>query len=263
MYNLGQYLPRSSALQRCDPRIKIAGLLCFSILIIRLNTMGLGLVFLLILGMAALGRITWGDLLEASRPTRTLFLVLFIVYLFWTPGTPLLPLFGDKWYISHEGLSMGILMVGRFWLLILAAAILTMTTSQSELAFGLQRLLAPLKVAGISSYNIAMMVSLAVRFVPTLQMEMDQVREAQAARGADLKSTRSKFRALKYTAIPLTMNVIRRSEELIEAMESRGYNPGPRTYLYEPQLTRADFIGLALLILLFAAVWSLRGVILI
>lgn len=263
MNDLGQYLPRSSILHHRDPRIKILALLALSLLILRLNHLGLGLVLLLIGIMAALGKITAGELLKASRPIWLLSLLLFLVYLLFTPGPPLLNLLGDKWYLSREGLSLGILMVGRFWLLVLAAAILTMTTSITEITFGLQKLLAPLKIVGISSYNIATMVSLAVRFVPVLQMELNQVQEAQAARGADWSSARAKLKAIRFTAIPLIMNVIRRSEDLIEAMEARGYRPGPRTYLFEPSFSPGDYLaGLFLLILLVAVLLG-RGEILI
>lgn len=263
MNDLGQYLPHSSILHRRDPRIKILALLALSLLILRLNHLGLGLVLLLIGIMAALGRITAGELLKASRPIWLLSLLLFLLYLLFTPGIPLLNLLGDKWYISLEGLSLGILMVGRFWLLVLAASILTMTTSITEITFGLQRLLAPLRIVGISSYNIATMVSLAVRFVPVLQMELNQVREAQAARGADWSSAKAKLNAIRFTTIPLIMNVIRRSEDLIEAMEARGYRPGPRTYLFEPAFSPGDYLaGLFLLILLVAVLLG-RGAILI
>lgn len=261
MYNLGQYLPRSSVIHSTDSRIKIVGLLVLSIIILRLNLVGLGLALLGLLGVAALARITWGDLWLASRPMRTLFLVLLAVYLLFTPGTPLITVWDAKLYISQEGVRTGILQVGKFWLLVLAAAVTTMTTSQSELTVGLQKILWPLKVVGVSSHNVATMVSLAVRFVPTLQLEMERLREAQEARGANFRSIRAKVRVVKYMVIPLTIDLLRRSEELIGAMEARGFQPGPRTYLYEPAMSKRDLLGLVLLILVLAVVWWGRGLI--
>jgi biotin transport system permease protein/energy-coupling factor transport system permease protein len=128
-------------------------------------------------------------------------------------------------------------------LLIIAASILTITTPQSELTIGLERLLRPIKFAGISSHDIAMMVSLALRFIPTLLQEMNTITDAQLARGANFNphSIGGRIKSIIHLGVPLSLNVFRRCDELVDAMESRGYHQGPRTYLRELVLTRTDF----------------------
>ncbi|MEQ8235244.1 MAG: energy-coupling factor transporter transmembrane component T [Syntrophomonadaceae bacterium] len=255
MYKLGQYVPASSLVHERDPRVKIAALVLLSLLILRLNILGIGLVYVLVLGLALLAHILWRDLWGASRPVWPLFLVLFCMYLLFTPGQPLIEILPGRVYISQEGLDSGLLLVGRFWLLVLAAEMLTMTTSIAELAVGLQKLLKPLHIIGISSHNLALMVSLAFRFLPALQIEMNQMRDAQVARGANYDSMRARLRAVKSIAIPLVFNIMRRSEELVTAMEARGYKPGIRSYLYEPVLDGEDCLAIVLISLAGFAVW--------
>lgn len=263
MYKLGQYVPASSLVHERDPRIKIVAMVLLSLLILRLNLLGIGLVYMLVLGLALLARISWRDLWGASRPVWPLFLVLFCINLFFTPGAPLIHILPDRFYISQEGLASGSLLVGRFWLLVLAAEMLTMTTSIAELTVGLQKLLEPLQIIGISSHNLALMVSLAFKFLPALQIEMNQMRDAQVARGANYDSMRARLRAVKYITMPMVFNIIRRSEELVTAMEARGYKPGIRSYLYEPALDGKDCLAIVLIGLAGFAAWWGRTVIIL
>lgn len=263
MYKLGQYLPASSPVHESDPRVKIAALVLLSLLILHLNILGIGLAYILVLGLALLARISWRDLWGASRPVWPLFIILLGFYLIFTPGVPLIEILPGRFYISQEGLDMGLLLVGRFWLLVLAAEILTMSTSIAELTVGLQKFLEPLRVIGISSHNLALMVSLAFRFLPALQIEMNQMRDAQVARGANDDSLRARLRAVKYITIPLVFNIIRRSEELVTAMEARGYKPGIRSYLYEPVLDGKDWLAIVLIGLAGFAVWWWRTLIIL
>jgi biotin transport system permease protein/energy-coupling factor transport system permease protein len=120
---------------------------------------------------------------------------------------------------------------------------MTMTTAPNEITAGLEYLLRPLKFTGISSHNTAMMVSLALRFIPTLIDEMNSISAAQLARGANFNPRRpgGKIRTVSYLALPLTINIFRRCDELVDAMEARGYQQGHRTYLRELELTRMDY----------------------
>ena len=190
MYNLGQYVPRESSVHSRDPRVKIIAVIALSIIILQVNPIGLLIATGMVIAVAQLARLPVGTLLRTLRPFLPFFFGLFILYVFFTPGHPL------PWFrigpvqISCEGLYLGILQVGKFLLLVLAASILTMTTPQSEITIGLERLLRPLKIIGISSHNVAMMVSLALRFVPTLSEEMNDISEAQLARGANFNPCR-------------------------------------------------------------------------
>lgn len=255
MYNLGQYIPRESPVHKRDPRTKIIAVIAFSILIMQMNTIWLLGVCGLIIACSKLARIPLQLLLSTLRPVLPFLFFLFLIYMFATPGRPLPLLSHSLVHITYDGLYLGLEQIGRFLLLVLTASILTMTTSPSEITTGLERLLRPLKVIGISSHNVAMMVSLALRFVPTLLDQMNHIREAQLARGANFNTLRpsQKIKALSYLAISLSINTLSSCNELVDAMESRGYHQGDRTYLTELSFTRSDygiFIAITLTILL-------------
>ncbi|MEQ8176308.1 MAG: energy-coupling factor transporter transmembrane component T [Syntrophomonadaceae bacterium] len=257
MHELGQYVHGDSPVHRTDPRLKLLAVLALSILTLRLGTTGLIAVTVFLLGISLLAGIAWGMLLGTTRPVWPLFTVLFLIYALFAPGTPILPFASGSIGISYEGLYTGAVQVSRFILLILDASLLTMTTAPSELTMGLEWLLRPLSKVGISSHNIALMVNLALRFFPTLHEEMRNINEAQLARGADFKpgSLRGKIRSMMFIATPLTLTILRRSDELVEAMEARGYQPGPRTYLSELTFTKTDMGALILISLAIIAIW--------
>jgi len=257
MHELGRYLHVDSPLHRSDPRMKVLVVLALSFLLLRSGPAGLTGAAIMILLLSLLGKIGWRMLLGTTRPVWLLFTVLFLIYVFFTPGIPILPFSTGPLKISYEGLYEGAVQVSRFILLILAASLLTMTTSLSELTMALEWLLRPLSKVGISSHNTALMVNMALRFLPTLQEEMKNTKEAQLARGADFKpkSLTGKIRSMIFIATPLTLNLLRRSDELVEAMEARGYQPGPRTYLSELAFTKSDFWSLLLISPAIIAIW--------
>ncbi|NLV22939.1 MAG: energy-coupling factor transporter transmembrane protein EcfT [Syntrophomonadaceae bacterium] len=254
MYDLGQYIPRQSLVHKLDPRVKIIAVIALSIIILQADQLGLLLagISTLLLGLVVLAQLPPKYVLQALKPALPFFLCLFLVYLLFTPGRTLLLFPLGPLLISYEGLMLGIVQIWKFLLLLVAAALLTMTTTASELTGGLQRLLRPVKIFGISSHDIAMMLGLALRFIPTLQNEMRNVRDAQLARGAKFNPGRpgGKVKALGFLAVPLLLNIIRRSDELVDAMEARGYQPGRRSYLYNPALTRTDYVIITLIIIL-------------
>ncbi|MEN6390837.1 MAG: energy-coupling factor transporter transmembrane protein EcfT [Syntrophomonas sp.] len=257
MYELGQYLHLDSPVHRSDPRVKVLVVLVLSFLLLRSGPAGLIAVTVLILLLSLLGRVGWERLFGTTRPLWSFFTVLFMIYFLFTPGVSILPFSTGPLKISYEGLHEGAIQVGRFMLLILAASLLTITTSLSELTMALEWLLRPLAKVGISSHNTALMVNMALRFFPTLQGEMQNIKEAQLARGADFKpgSLMGKVRSLVFIATPLTLNILRRSDELVEAMEARGYQPGPRTYLSELAFTKTDFGAVLLITMAITAIW--------
>lgn len=254
MYKPGQYVYRESPVHSRDPRVKIITVITWSIIILQVNHIELLAAGAIVMVCAQLARLSPGLLLRNLHPVWPFFLALFLLYIFFTPGHPL-PLFPiGPLQVSYEGLQLGILQVGKFLLLVLAASILTMTTRQSEITMGLERLLRPARVIGISSHDIAMMVSLALRFVPMLVDEMNRIKEAQLARGANFSSgsVAGKIRAVSYLAASLSINIFRCCDELVDAMEARGYRQGMRTYLRELVLDRMDYciIGADLVLLI-------------
>lgn len=259
MYNLGQYVPRESVVHNQDPRIKLIAVLAFSVIILQVNSIGLLISTSMVIACSQLACIPLRLLLRTLHPVLPFFFFLFLVYIFFTPGRslPLFPI--GLVHITYEGIYLGLLQVGKFLLLILAASILTMTTPSSEITVGLEHLLRPIRIIGISSHNIAMMVSLALRFVPALIDEKDSISAAQLSRGANFNPHRisGKIRAITYLVLPLSVNIFRRCEELADAMEARGYQQGHRTYLRELVLTRTDYclIGAIILVVIMVLVW--------
>ncbi len=259
MYKLDQYVHLESAIHKRDPRVKIIAVIALSIIILNVNIIGILAATGMSIAISQMARISPPSLFRSLRPVFPFFFCLFLMYAFFTPGHPLPPFPIGPVQITYQGLQLGLLQVFKFVLLIVAASILTMTTSQSEITMGLERLLRPLKFLGISSHNIAMMVSLALRFMPTLLDEMNNISEAQLARGANFnpRHTTGRIRAITYLAAPLSVSIFRRCDDLIDAMEARGYHQGPRTYLREPVLTRTDYwlIGALLLLIIAVLVW--------
>lgn len=243
MYKFGQYIPSQTPIHTLDPRVKIIAVLAISIIIMQSSMAALAGVATMVLACAHLAKIPAPTLLKTLRPVLPLLGFLFLIYLLFTPGHALPGFPIGPLQITYQGLYLGIQQVGKFFLLVAVAALLTMTTSTSEITIGLERLLRPLRAVGISSHDIAMMISLALRFIPTLIDEMNSIREAQLARGANLKppTLAGKARVITNLAIPLSTNVLRRCDELVDAMEARGYQQGSRTYLRQLTLTQADY----------------------
>lgn len=244
MYNLGQYIPGESCVHNMDPRVKIIVMIALSIIIFHAGTFILAALSGFLVATVLLSRLTLKYVLKAIRPMLPFFALIFLVYLFFTDGTPIPPF--PLWHVSitYEGLWRGTLLLWQFVLLVLSALILTMVTSPSELTIGMGRLLIPLKVLGISSHDLAVMLSIALRFVPTLLEEIDRIREAQLARGANFNRGKllKRTKAITSLVISLTLNTFRRAEELATAMEARGYQRGPRTYLMTLTMTSLDYL---------------------
>ncbi len=263
MYKLGQYIPRESSVHSRDPRVKLIAVVALSIIIFNVHSIGLLVITGMVLAISQLARIPLGSLLKNLGPVLPFFFCLFLLYIFFTPGRPIPPFPIGPVQISYEGLNVGVVQVSKFLLLVVAASILTMTTTQSEITIGLEKLLRPIRLIGISSHDIAMLISLALRFMPTLLEEVDSVSEAQLARGANFNPRRmsGKIRAISYLAVPLSLNIFRRCDELVDAMEARGYQQGHRTYLRELVLSRVDYCLIATIIVILVAVLAWPSVI--
>lgn len=242
MERFGQYLPRKSMIHELDPRVKIIAVITLSIMVFHVDKWALVFLAAALLAISELARIKATTLLKSLRPVLPLFLCLFLLYLFLTPGKPIPPFPFGALQMTDSGLYLGLIQISKFIILVLAAALLTMSTTASAISSGLERLLRPLKWIGLSSHDIAMMVTLALRFLPALMDQMNQINEAQLARGGNVNQHRlsGKIKAISSLAVPLLMNVLRSSDQLVDAMEARGYQTGSRTYLYELSLNPAE-----------------------
>ena len=249
---LGQYYPGNSFLHRMDPRAKILCTMIFLIAIFLAETpAAYGLVTLFILFCISLSR------LPAMLIWKSILLFTLMIHVLTTPGTVL---FSWGWIsVSEEGLRNGILMTLRLVYLIAFSSLLTYTTSPIVLTDGIEALLSPFKKMGVPAHELAMMMTIALRFIPTLLEETDRIMKAQESRGADFSSGNLWRRAQNMIPllVPLFISAFRRADDLATAMESRCYRGGEgRTRMHELVYSWRDSAG-------FAAVAAVTAVLLL
>ena len=261
MILLGQYLPGDTLLHRLDPRVKILSVVALSILIFGATPAEILLISAFLLMVIRSADMTSAQALGALRPVAVFMAMIFSVHLLFTEGDPILSLAPLPMRITREGFLRGMYVTWQFAGLVLAAAVLTRSTPPSDLVGGIERLLRPFSHVGVPSQDIAVMISMALRFMPMLLEEYDRLRMAQMARGADFTtgSLALRGRAVAALAVPLLLSSFRRADELAVAMEARGYRRGPRTALRELRFTRLD-LGAFVAILSFLLVnFALRA----
>ncbi|HEY8425482.1 MAG TPA: energy-coupling factor transporter transmembrane component T [Limnochordales bacterium] len=243
---LGQYVPGDSFLHRLDPRTKIGLVTGFIVLMFVVETwwgygVGVGLVAL---GLAA-GRLSPRWVLRGLRPIVMLIAISAVLNAFWTEGRTLW-----QWgplRLTAEGVERAGMMGLRLVLLVAGASLLTLTTSPIDLTDAIERLLTPFRRIGVPAHELAMMMSIALRFVPTLVEEAERIMKAQMARGAafDRGSLVARARALVPLLVPLFVSAFRRADELALAMEARCYRGGEgRTRLRQLHMQRRDWATL-------------------
>ena len=244
---LGQYFPGSSPVHRLDPRTK---LICVVLYIVALFLASwfatYAVMFLVLAGSVALSRVPPKSILRGLKPV--LFIVVFtaVLNLFYTPGDTVLAQFW-VFTITLEGVWRAFFMVVRIMMLISGTFLLTYTTSPILLTDGLESLMKPLKRVRVPVHELAMMMSIALRFIPTLIEETDKIMSAQKARGADFESGNllQKAKALVPILVPLFISAFRRADELAVAMECRCYHGGEgRTKLHVLHYQTRDYLVL-------------------
>lgn len=257
---LGQYFPAKSVMHRADPRLKIC-LTIFSIVLIFSagNFFSLALaVGYIVLGMA-LSKIPLKLYLKSLKPM--LFIIVFtaVLNIFYGTGDPLWQWGFIK--ITKNGLLNSLFVSIRIITLILASSVLTFTTSPTQLTDAIERLLRPLARIGVPVHEFAMMMTIALRFVPLLLEETDKIMSAQKARGADMESggVVQRIRALVPVLIPLFVSAFRRAFDLATAMESRCYNGGEgRTKMKQLHFGSVDWAALMSAALVLGAFLALN-----
>jgi energy-coupling factor transport system permease protein len=251
--SLGQFYPVDSPVHSLDPRAKIVATAVLAVgLFLIDSTTGLLFVAAALVALVAASRIPVRTFLRLLRPV--LFIVALTVtfqVLFSREGSVVL-----EWgflEIHSGGLRLGFFLALRIFLLVGAAGLLTATTAPVALADGIEDLLSPLERVRFPAHEVAMMMTIALRFIPTLGDEAEKIRGAQAARGADFSEGGPvrRARSLIPVLVPLTVGAFRRADELAEAMESRGYRGGEgRTRYRELRFRARDALALAVSVLI-------------
>ncbi len=253
---MGQYYPVDSWVHRLDPRTKILLTIAMIVAVFLVKTMvGYALILGFMYLISRLSNIPFKMLLKGVKPLRFILILTFLLNLFFNTGTTMLVEWGFI-KISYEGLSTAIHYSLRLIFLVLGTSLMTLTTSPIALSDGIEMLLSPLKVIKFPAHELAMMMSIALRFIPTLMEEADKIMKAQMARGADFESGNllARAKAMVPLLVPLFVSAFRRAGDLAMAMESRCYHGGEnRTRLRVLKITKNDWLaalGVAVLIAL-------------
>ncbi|MBR5342479.1 MAG: energy-coupling factor transporter transmembrane protein EcfT [Oscillospiraceae bacterium] len=255
---LGQYFPGDTPVHRLDPRTKIVLLIVFIVaLFSAVGWWSYGLVLAVTIAVMILGHITPKNIFKGLKPMLFIIVLTALLNIFYTSGTPVV----EGWIITWEGIGRSVQMILRIVLLIACTFLLTYTTSPIALTDGLEKLMNPLKKIRVPVHEMTLMMSMALRFIPTLIEETDKIMSAQKARGADFEtgSLVRRAKALLPILVPLFVSSFRRADELAVAMESRCYHGGEgRTRMKQMKLSRADVVAFILGALFLAAVFVLR-----
>ena len=253
---IGQYFPGKSIVHRVDPRLKLVLVIAMIVtLFLASGPISYALLALYIFSVIKISGIQPGMVVRGLKPV--VFIVAFtaILNLFYTPGNEL---WGWGFlHITDQGIRVAILMVLRILLLIIGTSMLTYTTSPIDLTDGLERLMGPLKKIHVPVHELSMMMSIALRFIPTLIEETEKIIAAQKARGADFESGNilQRARAMVPILVPLFISAFRRADELATAMECRLYRGDEgRTRMKQLKTGRVDYLAILISGVMFAAI---------
>lgn len=240
---IGQYFPGRSLVHRMDPRVKLVLTFAYIVAVfIPRNWVGMGLAAGFLVFSVALSRLPLKLVWKSVKPILPLVLFTSVINIFFVDGGDILV----DWWIFHitvRGVVTAVFIALRIVCLIAGSSLLTYTTSPTTLTDALERLMKPLKLLHVHVHEIAMMMTIALRFIPTLLEEADKIMKAQMARGADFESGNllARAKAMVPLLVPLFVSAFRRAGDLAMAMESRCYRGGEgRTRLRVLKLTRAD-----------------------
>lgn len=240
---IGQYYPVASPIHKLDPRTKILGTLIYIIALFFVkHFIGYGFVALSLYAAIRISKVPLKFILKGLKSIVFILLFTVVLNIFFTQGETQLFTFGII-TITLEGILIAAKMAARLMLLIIGSSLLTLTTSPIELTDGIESLLNPFRKIGIPAHEIAMMMSISLRFIPILLEETDKIMKAQTARGADFETGNiiKRAKAMVPILVPLFISAFRRAEELAMAMEARGYRGGVgRTRMNQLQYSVID-----------------------
>lgn len=259
---IGQYIPGETIIHRLDPRVKIMATIAYITALFFVKDF-----FPYIYVLAYLGTVIWlseisvKTILKSLKPLAIIILLTLIFNIFMTPGEAI-RIFGyNLKFVTKEGLYSAAYMGLRLMFLITGASLLTLTTSPIALTDGIEKLLNPFRKLGVPAHELAMMMTIALRFIPTLLDETDKIMKAQMARGADFESGNlfNRAKAMIPLLVPLFISAFRRAEELALAIEARCYRGGEnRTRMKQLKLIGIDYSASIVTILLFIAILFTR-----
>ena len=236
---LGQYYQTESVIHRLDPRVKLVTTICFIISLFLVdNWIGYLIAILFLALVIRLSRVPVKFMVRGMKSILFLLIVAGCFNLFLTPGEVLVSFWKLK--ITKEGIFLASFMALRLILLIMGSSVMTLTTTPNQLTDGLEKLLGPLKHLRVPVHEIAMMMSIALRFIPILMEETDKIMKAQIARGADFESGNliKKAKSLVPLLVPLFISAFRRANDLAMAMEARCYRGGEHRTKMKPLIYR-------------------------
>ena len=258
---IGQYYPADSLLHRLDPRVKFTGTIVYIVSLFLCRSWGYVFAALFLMCMILLSKVPFKYMIRGLRAILFILLFTMVLNIFLTPGTVLW-----QWKIfkiTEEGIRTAIVMALRLILLILGASVMTLTTTPNKLTGAMESLFRPLSKIGVPVHEIAMMMSIALRFIPILLEETDKIMKAQMARGADFESGGliRRVKAMVPLLVPLFISAFRRANDLALAMEARCYHGGEgRTQMKPLVYTQKDILAYLVLAAYLAVIIVLRVV---
>ena len=257
---IGQYYPANSVVHRLDPRVKLFSVLMFVIsLFISRNVAGFLGVTVFLIFFIKLSRVPFRYMVKGLKAILIILLITALFNLFLTPGEPLVKFW--IFSVSREGAVSAAKMAVRLIYLILGTSVVTLSTTPNALTDGLEKALRPLKAIRVPVHEIAMMMSIALRFIPILVEEADKIMKAQIARGADFESGNLFKRAKNMVPllVPLFISAFRRANDLALAMEARCYHGGEgRTKMKPLKYRGRDVAAYVIVFVYFVAIVLLR-----
>ena len=248
---LGQYYQTESVIHRLDPRVKLVATICYILSLFLVDSVwGYLAAGLFLAVMIRLSHVPFKFMVKGMKAIILLLALTVAFNLFLTPGEPLVSVW--KLTITKEGVRVAVMMAVRLTFLIIGSSVMTLTTTPNNLTDGMEKLMKPLRKIRVPVHEIAMMMSIALRFIPILLEETDKIMKAQIARGADFESGSilKKARALVPLLVPLFISAFRRANDLATAMEARCYRGGDNRTKMKPLIyqrrDRLAYIVLAL-----------------
>lgn len=250
---LGQYIPGDTIIHKLDPRVKIFLVIFYMIALFMIDNIFLYIpMFIFVYLVIKIANLSFVKILKSLKSIVIILIFTTLIHIFSTPGRELVSFW--IFTITYEGVTRAIYIGIRLILLVIGTSYLTLTTSTTKLTDGLESLMSPLKVIKFPAHELAMMISIALRFIPTLFDEANKIRKAQLARGAEFDSGNviKKAQAMVPLLVPLFINSFRRASELATAMEARGYRGSKgRTRLNPLVMKKMDWLVFIFTTLLF------------
>ena len=257
---LGQYYPADSLLHRLDPRVKFIGTILYIVSLFIANTWYSYILCAVFLAACiALSKVPVRFMVRGLRSILFLLLFMMAINILFTPGEYL---FNWKFlHVSKEGIAVALKMGVRLTFLVMGSSVMTLTTTPKQLTDAMERIFMPLRIFHVPVHEIAMMMSIALRFIPILMEETDKIMKAQTARGADFESGGliRRVKSMVPLLVPLFVSAFRRAGDLALAMEARCYHGGDDRTQMKPLLYgKRDYIAYAVLILYFVVLILMR-----